>query len=331
MDTALRNPNLTFSAPELAGPKVGGSAGLKYHAFSTRVLKDEAEAKQYVASTGLNEDTGVSQSWGTDTKHAVMRSRRGSIGGLVKRSDGSHAVWRMSSHATSEALQESTQDHAEAKYHLKATELATAATNTRGTKQSVNAVLSDFGKVQYIPPSSDYALGFNAFQLTEATNATSVSGTGLARSVSKDARADLFAPSIASMQDRGKKPNPSQAFHSEPMAISFHNTERAKLGKPSLRESSEMVGIMESFPNQICAQCGPMMSEYVGPDSMVGGNPGVPFGGQKPGGLFPHEVVDSSGKQLGQSTVFRAHPSQELTTETANAKEVRAIHAYHKA
>lgn len=301
--------------------------GNRYHKLLTKHFDSAADFNKYQTDTGLTEDTGVKQSWGTsNSQHQVLRSRRGSLGGAVQNNNGSIESWRMSSFATSEALDHANVDSAEHRYLEAASELASKPTNTKGTQLTPNAVLSDFGKVSY----NAFGTSGNMFQLTQATNAMGMSGAGLDSKTSISDKHTVFAPSEDTMTDRGKTPTSSLAFHSEPMAVTLHNLQRQNHGLGTLEQESEMVGIMESFPNQICAQCGPMLSQRVGTNSVVSGNPGVPFGGQKEGKIDPASVLNESRTaQLGKATVFRAAPIKEFGANDTNLQQVRAIHGEH--
>ena len=314
---------LTFPNAEMdAATKVESGSGNRYHTLMNKKFESAEQYKKYLTDTGL-EDTGVRQQWGTGQDNAVFRSRRGSLAGHVQFTDGTVQGWRMSSLATSEALKKDDIDEADQHYQDVAAELSKKAVNTKGTDQSVNTILSDFTKIQYNAFSGQ-------FDGTQSTHAQGVSGVGLHKDVPMDTKKQLYEPSITTMQQRDLTPTSSLAFHSEPMAMTLHNHERSELGLGSLSDESEVVGIMESFPNQICAQCGPMLSTRVGSNSVVSGNPGRPFGGQKEGAIHPHEIKDKHGDQMGQSTVFRGAPMNEYGNSIENRLQVRAIHEAHK-
>lgn len=308
------------------GEAIESGVGRKYHGFNSLVLPNREAAEQYLSSTGLTADSGV------DIPNAgrARFSRRGSIGAASELDDGSFAVWRLSSVPTSEALKQEDTAEALSTYDAEAEQLTQRVTNSRGTPQTVNSVLSDFGKV--VPSDG----GDSPFQWQQGTFAQGVSGDGLAKrkalKLTAPQKREQYGPSWDVMGQRGLKANSSQASHSEPMAMTQHNQVREGEGLPPIDQDRNMVGIMTSGPNQVCAQCGPMLSAKGARNSVISGAPGIPFGGQKPGVVSPDSVLDKGGAKIGQATVFRASPASVLlsTQKKENTAEVSAIHGYHK-
>ena len=306
-------PSLTFSHSVFNNAdSLGSGVGNRFHTFSSMHFASQQHADDYNQKTGVVTDSGVQQG-----NTQLKLSRRGSIIGMKPNSDGSVDAFRFSSHPTSRALQQDT-GNALMEYQHAAQELQTRAVNTKDKDQTVNTVVSDFGQATFNASQGQ-------FTLQNSTFATGMSGFGLHSHTTKASKDNLFEPSISSMQDRGKTPTSSSAYHSEPMAITFHDQQRTQLGLPSLRQSSGMIGIMESYVNQICAQCGPMLSQRVGSNSLVSGIPGNPFGGQKEGLIKPSDVEGSGG----QATVYRTSPISEFGSSQQNLDEVSAIHQYH--
>jgi hypothetical protein len=313
------NPKWTFPPQEMHGRStLEHGTGSKYHQFSTETFSPE-KANDYMAQTGLNEDTGVTQNWGGATNGNVYRSRRGSIGGFAPAGAGENvAMWRLSSYATTRALGQPTAS-SDTAYRSAADALQSKAENSAQTATSANTVLSDFGQVHFDPSAK-------GFKLFRATHAQGVSGVGLTGAVSNETKEHYYQPSMSSIGSDGVGVRPEQAYHSEPMAITFHNQVRAAAyDLPSLGDTENMVGIMESFPNQVCKPCGRMLSREVGPRGYVSGNPGVDFGGQHSGALGASDV---SG---GKATVHKTQPMEHLSKDVSNLSEVRAIHTYHGA
>lgn len=320
-----KNP-LKFSHEAFGGKTMDAGPGLKFHEFSNisfdvgKHPDPKAERDTYVKDTGLT-PVATTQDWGLPSQpHGappleapkIYRSRRGSISGLAPMPDGSVKGWRLHSLPTSEALRDQTvKNSAEFQdvFDTRAEKLTKSAVNSKGKAQSVNAILSDVGKVRF-----DSTKG--AFEFTDATHAMGVSGKGMDNKASSKPQ-DIYAPSIEVAKKDGKAATPAQTYHSEPMALTLHNGSRAT----KLEHDKGVVGVFASFPNQVCFQCGRMFQEKVGKDAVVTGTPGRPFGGQKEGNLAP----TGNG-----TTVSRATPMSELRTDATNKAEVGRLHDFHK-
>ncbi len=151
--------------------------GSKYHTFSKKTFGSKKEADTYFKFTGLHENTGVSQHWGTRSEHNIFRSRRGSIAGRIDNKDGTVDTWRFSSHATSRSLGSDSprSEYLQAKKELETPSYTSSRSNETNTKPiKTNPVLSDFGRVTHAR---------NGFTLEQATYASGVSGTGLSDEV----------------------------------------------------------------------------------------------------------------------------------------------------
>ena len=321
---------LKFSHEAFSGKTMDAGAGLKFHEFSnisfdaTTHVDPKASRDTYVKDTGLT-PIPTTQDWGIPSPPVVpgngavapleepkmYRSRRGSIAGLAPMPDGSVRGWRLHSLPTSESLRDKTvKSSSDFKdiFDTRAELLTKSAVNSKNKEQSVNAVLSDVGKVRYDSTK-------DAFDLTDVTHAMGVSGKGMDNKASSSPQ-DIYAPSIEVAKKDGKSGSAAQTYHSEPMAITLHNGSRTA----KLENESGVVGIFASFPNQVCFQCGRMFQEKVGKNAVVTGVPGRPFGGQKEGDTF---------SPITGTTVTRAAPMTQLRTDTINAAEVGHIYDYH--
>ncbi|RDS79918.1 hypothetical protein DWU98_15885 [Dyella monticola] len=310
--TALTKPSLTFSHESFQPRKIDSGSTLQYHAFSNISPKTTSEVVQYIKSTGL-EPIETIQDWGTGAATRMYRSRRGSVAGLSEMK-GAISGWRLHSLPTSEALAVTPAGKGDKKAFIEKYEesggrLIQPAVNTRGTPQSVNTVLSDFMKVRYDSTKGE-------FEATGATHAMGVSGAGLDKTHSSASQA-LYGPSIEVAKARGKSGSPAQAFHSEPMAMTFHNLDRST----KLEHDTGTVGIFASIPNQVCFHCGDMFGEKIGEHSVVSGAPGVPFGGQHEGAVHDRKK---------DTTVIRATPFITLQGNKANQDQVGSIYDHHK-
>jgi hypothetical protein len=316
---------LTFGHEAFASKSVDAGTGLKYHEFSNISFPAATHADPVASRNAYVQDTGLTplqtvQSWGTPTATAtgsaldppqMYRSRRGSIVGLAPMPDGSVQGWRLHSLPTSEALRNQTATDSttfHAIFDERASKLTKSAVNSKGKEQSVNAVLSDIGKVRFESTTSK-------FEFVDATHAMGVSGKGLDNRTSSKPQL-LYAPSIDVAKSDGKSGSAAQTYHSEPMAVTLHNSSRTT----TLEKDSGLVGIVASFPNQVCFQCGRMFQEKVGKDSVITGTPGRPFGGQKEGDMF--------SAQRG-TTISRATPMSELVGTPSNRNEVKKLYDYH--
>ena len=317
---ASRMPALKFPHEAFNSQRMAAGQGQKFHEFSSFSLTSSADRDKYVKDTGLKQ-VSTTQNWGTPSASPsaapleaprMYRSRRGSISGLAPMPDGSVGGWRLHSLPTSEALRNQdvsdSTEFADA-YSKRAKILTKPILNSRNKEQTVNAVLSDFGKVRYDTSQ-------NAFQFTDVTHAMGVSGKGMNNKTSSPPE-EIYAPSISVSKDDGKSGTPAQTYHSEPMAITLHNGARTT----KLEDESGMVGIFASYPNQVCFQCGRMFQEKIGKDAVVTGVPGRPFGGQVEGDTF---------MPLSKTTVSRAAPMTELHANSTNASEVTSIYEHHK-
>ncbi len=317
--TPLAKPTLTFGHGDFSPHKMESGGGLKWHELSnigfTGGTGSGSDFEAYRKETGL-EPLKTNQNWndtgGKLPDGTMYRSRRGSLSGFVEMPGGDVKGWRLHSLPTSEALRESSvqnsTDFGNA-FATSARRLSTHAVNTRGTKQTVNTILSDITKIRHDP-------GSDKFVASEPTHAMGVSGQGLAISHDPAERREFYKPSIDVAKQDGKKGTPEQTFHSEPMAMTLHNQHRST----ETRQDSGLVGMFASFPNQVCFNCGRMFEENIGAKAVFSGTPGVPFGGQKPGDKFD---------QGSGSTVFRATPMSELSGMPANTAEVGKLFEYH--
>jgi hypothetical protein len=295
--------------------------GLKYHVLSNVFFRNANDSNKYLEDTGLRK-IETKQKWSGAPSEGVMYiSRRGSISGSVENGDGSVSIWRLHSLPMSESLKDTgstTQDNFLKKYTERAGLLKKRVTNSNGKKTTVNLVISDFLKIKFNSNAK-------RFEATESTHAMGVSGIGRAKQ--KDPKLDkadaklLYAPSIKVAKERndgGKEPRPEQTYHSEPMAIALHNSWRTT----SMEKDSSLIGIVASFPNQVCKHCGFTLSKQVGVNSVISGVPGLEFGGQKAGPMYD--------KNTG-TTVNRAIPAEILLTKekATNETEIGNIYKAH--
>lgn len=317
--TPLAKQTLTFGHGDFAPHQMESGSGLKWHELSNVSFKggmgSGSDFDTYRKETGL-EPLKTNQNWGdTGSKlpdGTMYRSRRGSLSGFVEMPGGDVKGWRLHSLPTTEALRTSTvnssTDFSNA-FETSAQRLSTHAVNTKGTKQTVNTILSDITKIRHDP-------GSDKFVASEPTHAMGVSGQGLATSHDLTERREFYKPSIDVAKQDGKKGTPEQTFHSEPMAMTLHNQHRST----ETQQDTGLVGMFASFPNQVCFNCGRMFEENIGDKAVFSGTPGVPFGGQKPGDMFD--------KGTG-STVFRATPMKELSGDKGHATELSKLYEHH--
>ena len=209
---------LKFSHEAFSGKTMDAGAGLKFHEFSnisfdaTTHVDPKASRDTYVKNTGLT-PIPTTQDWGIPSPPVVpgngavapleepkmYRSRRGSIAGLAPMPDGSVRGWRLHSLPTSESLRDKTvKSSSDFKdiFDTRAELLTKSAVNSKNKEQSVNAVLSDVGKVRYDSTK-------DAFDLTDVTHAMGVSGKGMDNKASSSPQ-DIYAPSIEVAKKDGK-------------------------------------------------------------------------------------------------------------------------------
>ncbi|RUL78797.1 hypothetical protein [Dyella choica] len=317
-------PSYKPSHDAFSSKKVASGHGLKYHEFSSKLFGKSADSDEYMRVTGLTQ-MQTKQTWdGASSDGTMYRSRRGSIAGLRENEDGSVSMWRLHSLPTSEALKgvdSKTPDDFLKTYNERAGLLTKKTLDSKGNDTPVNTVVSDFIKVKFDPKK-------RAFEAAESTHALGVSGAGRAKNKDKEADAKdaklLYAPSIDVARENSaekKEPRPEQTYHSEPMAITLHNSHRDR----PMVDDSNLVGIVASFPNQVCKQCGVTFSKQIGKYSVISGVPGVEFGGQKAGPTYDGNT---------HTTVYRATPTQILLSgseKAANESEVKAVYLKHKA
>jgi hypothetical protein len=306
---ARAKSTLTFGHEAFASKEMQAGKGRKFHEFSNVSFSPD-KAEEYRVATGLA-PIETKQQWGLPEKvtTTMYRSRRGSLSGFAEMEDGTVKGWRLHSLPTSESLRDQTVKDAEGFQEIfdkRAQKLMQAAVNTVGTEQTVNAVLSDIGKVRF---------NGTDFEFSDATHAMGVSGKGVDSKASSSPER-LFASSIKVAKADGKAATAAQTYHSEPMALALHNGAR----DTPIREDSEMVGAVASFPNQVCYQCGRTFQEEMGTHSVISGTPGKPFGGQKEGDMHS----PSTG-----TTVSRAAPMSTLKGDS-HKKEIASIYAHHK-
>lgn len=325
---AQAKSTLTFSHEAFAGKSMdsGLAPGTpRFHAFSNiafpakETFPDGAVRRAPSLVADYRSDTGLTplsskQDWdavpspSTDT-NTMHRSRRGSIVGLSNMPDGSVKGWRLHSLPTTEALRDASASKPfVTAFDESAKRLYTPAINSKGTEQTINTVLSDVGKVRY-----DH--GTARFAWIDGTYAMGVSAKGLDKSAS-GSPSTLYAPSEKSAKRRGKKSNPAQNHHSEPMAVTLHDTHR----HTPMAQDTGLVATFASFPNQVCFHCGEMFKDNLGSHSALTGVPGRPFGGQHPG-----ETTTKSG-----SSIVRAQPMTELVADKGHHAELAKIFSYHK-
>jgi hypothetical protein len=317
--TPLAKQTLKFGHSDFAPHQMESGSGLKWHDLSNISFKGgmgpSSAFETYRKETGL-EPLKTNQNWsdtGSKLPDGTMyRSRRGSLSGFVEMPGGEVKGWRMHSLPTTEALRETSvknsTDFSNA-FETQAKRLSTHAVNTKGTKQTVNTILSDVTKIRHDS-------GSDRFVASEPTHAMGVSGQGLATSHDHTERRELYKPSIDVAVKDGKKGTPEQTYHSEPMAMTLHNQHRST----ETQQDTGLVGMFASFPNQVCFNCGRMFEANIGDKAVFSGSPGVPFGGQKPGDKF----VQGTG-----STVFRATPMTELSGDTSHGTELSKLYEHH--
>lgn len=303
--------SLAFPHEAFKKQHIESGPGLKYHQFSNVSFSTKSEQDDYITKTGLTRITTTTQDWGTGQPTTMHRSRRGSLVGLSPMGDGSIKGWRLHSLPTSEALAENPLDQSafSQAYQEHAKPLTQSTVNSKGNVQSINTVLSDFAKVRFNTTT-------NAFEVYDATHSQGVSGKGLDNKQSSKPET-LYEPSIQVAKADNKSGTPAQTYHSEPMAMTLHDSHRTTV----LEKETSMLGMFASFPNQVCFQCGRTFEERSGKNAVVSGTPGVHFGGQHEGEVF--------NKTTG-TTVFRAAPFTDLQGDPANKKEVGSIYDYHK-
>ncbi|WP_036140668.1 hypothetical protein [Luteibacter sp. 9135] len=319
---------LKFSHTAFSGKSMlsGTSADApRFHSFSniafpvSKTLSDGAVRLAPSLVADYRADTGLTplfstQDWGavpspSKKTNTMYRSRRGSIVGLSNMPDGSVKGWRLHSLPTTEALRDASASKPfVSAFDESAKRLYTPALNSKGTEQTINTVLSDVGKVRY-----DH--GTARFAWIDGSYAMGVSAKGLDKTAS-GAPSTLYAPSVKSAKRRGKKSNPAQNHHSEPMAVTLHDTHR----HTPMAQDTGLVATFASFPNQVCFHCGEMFKDNLGSHSALTGVPGRPFGGQHPG-----ETTTKSG-----SSIVRAHPMTELVADKGHHAELAKIFSYHK-
>lgn len=311
-------PSLSPPHPAFDDKEIVSGTGLKWHEFSTMSFsKGSSSPKQqrddYISQTGLK-PLETRQQWpGTSQPGTMYRSRRGSIVGLSEMPGGEIKGWRLHSLPTSEALQKS-EGRSEGgflrDFGRSARRLTQPTLNSRDNKTPVNTVLSDFGKVEFDTGSS-------TFKMVETSHSMGISGQGRDHKHSSTPQS-LYQPSIEVAKQDGKKGTAAQTYHSEPMSITLHNQHRSK----PMEQDSNLIGMVGSFPNQVCFQCGRTYQEKSGKNSVVVGVPGVPFGGQQPGDMY-----DKKRK----TTVSRATPMQTLLSskKEKNQRELKSIFGYH--
>ncbi len=97
-----------------------------------------------------------------------------------------------------------------------------------------------------------------------------------------------------------------------------------------MEDSDEMVGIMESNPNQICGACAETLDRRVGTDIFVSGNPGKRFPKNSTRFGFLSRSSKKGKTKERQDKVFRSQPTESFTAleQQKNINEVRHINTY---
>jgi len=240
------------------------------HQYSTMTMT-KAQYEQYKKDTGVgSEEKEFPVGNGLTAKVAL--SRRGSFSGLVDDGSGKLAVFRLSSHLSTNAMKAANDE----------------PITPEGLRDAATLGATDEAKRPNVVTGTAVTLAYDPVRKTvnvkDGLYAQGISGAGV-KSISapgastvKNAKEYAYAPNHNSADQAAESGvgRPEAVYHSEPMTITKMNDAAHENAVPDLAQAPHLV-LFTSVPRQACDNCGHALAENNNKDSLVSVESAEPF------------------------------------------------------